>query len=137
MFREDRRETQESAAAMLPCALHASPGLASNVRLTVELRQSFVGERVVGAQQFEQRAIALNQVGQEPNRFLVHVLAEDGELGKQPFVLRFCRGEIIHMQSLAAELRCQAAYLGLPEHPQRLPLKFLRATQCAAGSRRA
>jgi len=53
----------------------------------IMLREVFIQKGVVGIQNVQHRAVALEEVGEETNRLLVHRAAQTGEGGEMPLAL--------------------------------------------------
>ena len=111
---------------------HSAPAHAGDA---VVLGQRLVEERVVGVEDVEHRAVALEEVGEEPDRFLVHRAAEADEGREVPLALLVERVEVVDVQPLAGELGRQAADLVVLEHPPRLGREHLGVAQSAARRR--
>ena len=133
---ERRGQAENPASTVLLDALDPPPRFTLNASDVVELRQSFVDERVIGVQKTEQRSVALKQIRQKQDRLLVHVRAQLLELGEELHALRFRCGKVVNMQPLAGELRPQAAHASVFEHTSRLLLQHVRMPECPIGSLR-
>ena len=88
------------------------------------LGELFVQERVVGVEDVEHRAVVCKQIGEEPNRLLVHrrAVRRTWEMSLALFVELI---EVVDVQPLAGELGRQAAGLGIREHAPHLRFQHL------------
>jgi hypothetical protein len=86
---------------------------------------------VIGVEQVEHGAVALEEVGEEADRLLVHRAAQRGEGREQPFALlvEFDRSRC-RCSHCAAELAGEAPHAGIAEHAARL------GDELTSGSRR-
>ncbi len=128
MLGERRREAEDAAAALSVETVDSLP-FAFRIKAIV-LRERFVHEGVIRIEQREDAAVVLNEVDEEAGDFLLHVVAEIEEGGEVAFALFIERGDIAHMQPLAAELGGEAAHfvalhhaLGLSEGQDRRSLR--------------
>ena len=78
---ERGRLGQNSAAHVLLHAVHAPPLGADHAGDAIVFCQILVQKRVVGGQDVRHRAIVLNQVGEEADRFFIHCATEANEPG--------------------------------------------------------
>ena len=109
---------------------------AVDVRNAVVLRQPFVDERVVGAQQIQHAAILAEDAVEEQLGFLPERLTEIVvEVRKQSHVRRD-RREVAQVQPLRGEVVHERARPRVGEHPPRLPLEHGRLVEFA-GNRHA
>src|SRR6266540_726329 len=127
----------EHSAAREPLhPLDAPPLAAAHPGDPVVLRQLLVEEGVVRIQDFQNRSVALEEVGEEPDRLLVHRAAEGGEGGEVPFALLLQVIEVLDHQPPAGELDRQPPDLLVAEHPPQLRHQDLRFAE-PPGRRRA
>ena len=99
-------------------------------------RERFVQERVIGVENVEHRAVALEEVGKEPNRFLIHRPAEPSEGREVTFALFAELVEIVDVQPGAGELLRKAAHARVAEHAMSLGGEHVRFMELAACSDR-
>ena len=76
----------------------------------VMLSQGFVEKGIVGLEQVQDRPVVLKEIGQEPNRFFIHRLAQSSKAGEGPGALAAALVEIVDAQPLAAKLDRQVPH---------------------------
>ena len=133
LLRQDRAQGQHAAAAVRLDAVHPTPLGAVHARDAVMLRQRLVQECVVRVDQFEHRAVAGEQVGEEPDGLLVQVGADLGEGREVPLALLVVGVEVADLQPLAGELGGQAAGPLVADHPPRLRGQHVGVVEPARG----
>ncbi len=110
---------------------------AGHARDAVVLRQRLVQERVVGVEDVQHRAVVLEQVGEEPNRLLVHRAAQAGERREMPLALLVELVEVVDVQPLAGELGRQPAHARVAEASAASARRARRARAAGRSRRRA
>ena len=81
---------------------------------------------MVGIEEAQQRGVALKQIGEEQDRFFVHVSAQARELGKVFLALLLERIKVIDVQPLAGELGGQPPDASVRQHAPDLLCQHLR-----------
>src|ERR1051325_6068833 len=91
----DACQAEDAAAAVLAHAVDAPPLWPSDARNAIVFRQRFIEERVVGVENLRDGPVALEEILEEQDRFLVDRLAQGRREGReQLLVLLFERVEI-------------------------------------------
>src|SRR5437899_10961311 len=96
------------------------------------LREVFVQERVVGVENVEHRAVALEEVGKETNRLLIHRAAQAGEGREMPLALLAQFIEVVDVQPGAGEFSREPAQAWVAEHAASLGGEHVGAAELAA-----
>src|SRR5258705_7008653 len=84
------------------------------------LREVFVQKGVVSIQDVQDRAVALEDVGEETNRLLIHRAAQAGEGREMPLALLAQLVEVVDVQPGAGELGGEPAGACIPGPATRL-----------------
>ena len=95
------------------------------------LREVFVQERVVRVQDVEHRAVALEEIGEEANRFFIHRAAQAGEAREVPLAFLAQLVEAVDVQPGAGELGRQSPHARVAEHPAGLRGEHVGVAQLA------
>src|SRR6185436_3371432 len=101
------------------------------------LRERFVQERVVRVENVEHRTVALEEVGKETNRLLIHRAAEPGEGREMAFALLAQLVEVVDVKPCAGEFSREAAHARVAEHAAGLSGEhagFMELAACRGGA---
>jgi len=91
------------------------PIVAGDAFDVVEFGEPCVDEGVIGFVDVEEGAIALEEVGEEADGFLIHIASEFAEFGEEGFAL-FVEGvEVVDVEPLAGELGGESSGFGIGE----------------------
>ena len=113
------RHRQESAASELVGIINPHPIVWPDVANghAVVFGQDWVDESVLGIEEVNHRAIAVNEVDEEADRFLVHRLSKSvGEAFEKFSINAVVLFEVAEIQPVAAEFDGQALAAAIPEH---------------------
>ena len=97
------------------------------------LREVGVQEGVVGIEDVQDRAVALEEVGEKPDRLLIHRAARSGEGGEVAFALLAQFVEVVDVQPGAGEFGRQPACAVVLHHAAHLRGEHVGLPQLAAG----
>ncbi len=123
---QNARLAEQAAAPAVVIERHATEAAAVDVRDAVMLREPFVDERVVGAQEIERASILAQDALEKELGLLPEGLPEIVvEVRKQPHVRRD-RRKIPQLQPLRCEVGHQGSRTLVGEHPPHLPLERRR-----------
>ena len=121
-------EGQDAAPTLGTDAVNTLPALAGHLE-TVMAGQRAVHEDMVGIDEREHGAVLLEEVGEEALGFFLHITAQGDERREVSLTLLVERGDVAHVQPLAAELTGQPLRLGILDHATHLRREYLRFMQ--------
>src|SRR5262249_2786391 len=86
----------------------------------VVLRECFIEKGMIRIEEITNRAVVLEEVSEEANRFLLQSAAHRSESGKEPLALLIELFEVRNVQPVSGEARGKTADLCILKHAPRL-----------------